>query len=116
MTTELKPCPFCGGNAVYDRRGSHRQSTIVECTECSARLESNDYLFPERAWNTRADLPDDKSAARIAELEARVSFLEGMVMSGQGEQIKLAADLLQEKIMHNAAKDEIAALKGAAND
>jgi hypothetical protein len=107
MTTELKPCPFCGGDAVYDRRGSHRQSTIVECTECTARLESNDYLFPERGWNTRADLPDDKSAARIAELEAHLSA----IIARWDTPVWKDAEPTGEVI--NRAR---AALKGAAND
>lgn len=61
MPTEietLKPCPFCGGNAEVERLGTSRQSMIVACENCGARMESGDVAgmtAPERwAWNRRA--------------------------------------------------------------
>lgn len=47
----------------------------------------------------------------ITRLNGHIAHLEGMVMSGQGQQVKLATDLLQEKIEHNAAKERIAELE-----
>jgi len=50
MTNELKPCPFCGGEAeTHDGRG-------VQCSQCGARMQYT--LDPEKivsraAWNTR---------------------------------------------------------------
>lgn len=51
--SELKPCPFCGGEAryhIHDRFG-------IECIECGAGYAA---VFPtkadvERAWNARAE-------------------------------------------------------------
>ena len=62
---ELRPCPFCGGAAGFERCGDRRQSCIVACSECGARHESGDTC--ERSgssWNTRpgwkpiAELPE----------------------------------------------------------
>ena len=55
---ELKPCPFCGGEATleYDgaRKGTHSQSCIVLCLECGCTLESNEEGDScGRQWNTR---------------------------------------------------------------
>ena len=64
MTTELKPCPFCGGNFVA--QGASRDRISVWCS-CGAR--GPDVAFPENcdplppirkchaAWNTRAPSP-----------------------------------------------------------
>lgn len=46
--TELKPCPFCGGEAEdvlewFDECGECR----IECTQCGASVDTVD------AWNTR---------------------------------------------------------------
>ena len=54
----LKPCPFCGGEAELLRNGTARQSRIVQCTDCGCRLESGDVdgMTPDdrMAWNVRA--------------------------------------------------------------
>lgn len=52
---ELKPCPFCGGEAIIDDCGEHRY--FVRCTKCSI---NQDKLFTQkcdaaRAWNRRAN-------------------------------------------------------------
>jgi len=39
---ELKPCPFCGGEAEIERIGTRRQSCIIACTECGCRHEGAD--------------------------------------------------------------------------
>jgi len=49
----LKPCPFCGGEAEFEREGTSRQSCIVSCTECGCRLESNETHDSGDSWNTR---------------------------------------------------------------
>lgn len=56
--SELKPCPFCGGEAEFERMGDRRQSCIVVCTDCGGRHESGDE--GERSgdsWNRRATPP-----------------------------------------------------------
>lgn len=54
--SKLLPCPFCGGDAAFERVGDRRQSTIVACQECGCRLESGAEWDHERDWNTRATL------------------------------------------------------------
>lgn len=50
----LKPCPFCGGDAEFERVGTPRQSCIVVCNDCGARLESSDEGdMSGTAWNRR---------------------------------------------------------------
>jgi len=51
---ELKPCPFCGGEADVVQFGSSRRSAIVECTDCGCTLESNEIGFGH-FWNERRD-------------------------------------------------------------
>ena len=57
MIVELKPCPFCGGEAKVIRYGNGRQSSIVGCTECHCTLESNESEWNTgHHWNTRVEL------------------------------------------------------------
>lgn len=47
---EMKPCPFCGGEADYDNDTGLNDDYFVEwyyCTKCGARTKS------EEIWNTR---------------------------------------------------------------
>lgn len=53
MTTPLKPCPFCGGEAAFDRKGTPKQSTIVVCDACLCTLESGETFNHGSAWNHR---------------------------------------------------------------
>ncbi|MHA7852234.1 Lar family restriction alleviation protein [Roseovarius sp.] len=55
MADELKPCPFCGGDAAFERLGSPRQSCIVSCNNCGCRLEANENWDFGTAWNARTD-------------------------------------------------------------
>ena len=59
---ELKPCPFCGGEAIIRRTsvsnwlGEPRDFTVV-CRECDASVRK---FYPKEkeaieAWNRRAD-------------------------------------------------------------
>ena len=49
----LAPCPFCGGVATFIRKGTVRQSCIVECMNCGCRLETGEVCNCGFAWNTR---------------------------------------------------------------
>lgn len=52
--SELLPCPFCGGDAEFERMGDRRQSCIVACTDCGCRHESSDEHENNGAsWNSR---------------------------------------------------------------
>lgn len=50
---DLLPCPFCGGAAKFERLGTARQSCIVACDNCGARLETGEIWNRGAQWNTR---------------------------------------------------------------
>jgi Lar family restriction alleviation protein len=50
---ELKPCPFCGGKAEFERVGTQRESCIVTCEDCGGRHESGDTWDSGSSWNRR---------------------------------------------------------------
>ena len=57
MATELKPCPFCGGEAFVYCSGSSSNGEFMEiiCKEChcqTPRLRDNKAI---KAWNRRAE-------------------------------------------------------------
>lgn len=55
MTSALKPCPFCGGKAEFERTGTPRHSCIVRCTNCGCHHESSgENEHSGSAWNDRA--------------------------------------------------------------
>jgi len=47
---ELKPCPFCGGEATIK---DHRTIWVVNCTNCDA------VMLGERAPEPETEMPDD---------------------------------------------------------
>jgi len=57
--TELKPCPFCGGEALasYDSD----DYPVVECQSCCARTDWFDHIYNAiEAWNKRVN-KDEKN-------------------------------------------------------
>jgi Lar family restriction alleviation protein len=66
VSEELKPCPFCGGAAHIEQRGTPRQSCIVECGSCGLRHDSGDEGdMCGMSWNRRTASADArKDAAR----------------------------------------------------
>lgn len=51
---KLEPCPFCGGTAAFERLGTNRQSCIVNCENCGARMEANETgEYCGNQWNRR---------------------------------------------------------------
>ncbi|WP_421710820.1 Lar family restriction alleviation protein [Alcanivorax sp.] len=78
---KLKPCPFCGGDPEYERHGTNRQSCIIACGDCGARIESGETEGLEGGmWNTRT-ADDELTAvnARIAELKKALEPLSDTV-------------------------------------
>lgn len=57
MTDKLKPCPFCGGEAVYmdKHTPAERPHPTIECFDCSCSMSeiSKDFLI--ESWNRRAN-------------------------------------------------------------
>ena len=71
MSKELKPCPFCGGNARYYHDSSHW--TYVECSKCHTKSDvvtiSVHYCAEDRAaelWNTRVDEKPIRDDAEVS--------------------------------------------------
>lgn len=66
MNDELKPCPFCGGEAIID--GCDDTLWIVICKECNASIgykETKEEAI--EAWNRRIEptfTPDELDAIR----------------------------------------------------
>lgn len=52
MNDELKPCPFCGGEAdhSFGEKGDGTPWPYVECVECGASTEPD-------VWNRRTPTP-----------------------------------------------------------
>lgn len=56
--TTLLPCPFCGGKAVVERKGTAKQSCIIACESCGCRLETGEVWSMGDRWNTRHPVSD----------------------------------------------------------
>lgn len=55
---ELKPCPFCGGDAKFVRAGAAYRKIAVECPVCKVKTPEADMKEKVkliRAWNRRTD-------------------------------------------------------------
>ena len=65
----LKPCPFCGGNAEFEREGNSRHSCIVVCTYCGARHESGDTLDSGSSWNRRVGEREETILTALVPIE-----------------------------------------------
>ena len=56
--TELKPCPFCGGQAMYVCTTStlYNPKTSIECCQCGSSAKMHHTrLEAIEAWNRRVD-------------------------------------------------------------
>ena len=83
--SELKRCPFCGGEAEFYRtpiktNGGYCDSVVVRCKECEARTNrilydarkhQNDSEYDEAAayWNTRKSVENTISKLASQEVE-----------------------------------------------
>ena len=76
---KLLPCPFCGGEAEFERMGTPRQSCIVACTDCGGRLETSEEGGAcGSQWNDR-HTPDGWQVVPVEPTEAML--LEGKASS-----------------------------------
>lgn len=93
-TMPLRPCPFCGSEAQIEKIGTARQSMIIACTNCGARVESGDVrglTDPQAwAWNIR----DKRELA--AEREAREKVEDDLRMTESLNAITI--DLLNDTV------------------
>ena len=58
---DLKPCPFCGGEAEYE---SERVSCWIECSKCGAKSGYAFVAYPQEAveaWNERVASTTEQS-------------------------------------------------------
>jgi Lar family restriction alleviation protein len=97
METTLKPCPFCGGKAVFDNACVGR--TKVECEQCDVYLKEGPGSGPsaEKQWNTRAPTP------REQELEAQNKALWELVEQADS----LIRDYAEVKTMYSGDSYDI---------
>jgi len=87
--SDLKPCPFCGGDAHIERMGTARVSMQIECGECGAGMETGETWINEHSsWNNRAQptIADyleankemiDKTGRKVVTIESLKKFMEG---------------------------------------
>ena len=51
----MKPCPFCGGRAVFEPRSD---CSIIRCVNrnagCPVNMRAHTFTEAQMAWNTRA--------------------------------------------------------------
>ena len=66
---ELKPCPFCGGEAYIEQVGTSRHSTIYECGSCGCRLETGEEFNHGSRWNERPQVDELRARADAYAIE-----------------------------------------------
>jgi Lar family restriction alleviation protein len=110
---DLLPCPFCGGEAEVERRGTPRVSSIVACTDCGARVEANLVGDDSLHWNTRAapPLPEGEHATWCPQYGPRVAVDEdgccascGADATGEGADRAIAAVAELERIRRELSR------------
>lgn len=107
MSEELKPCPFCGGEAT---RTTMRRFKYVSCenSDCSMVVEAGAFFSREEdaiaAWNTRTG-EDERIAQAVAAERARVvAALEAQLIPIQSTVPPHPA--LQRIMLYNGALHE----------
>lgn len=68
MSEQLKPCPFCGGDAEISRYGNSKMSTMYHCNWCGVSLETSEEHNHGERWNDRFETPMQKCAPEMHEL------------------------------------------------
>lgn len=85
MNKELKPCPFCGGEAVINVIEPHEHVVVnlppypggafIECTGCTCAMSGQSEEEVIEAWNTRK--PIDKVVEQLEEEQDNAGRLSG---------------------------------------
>ena len=81
----LKPYPFCGGDAEFERFGTGRRSTIVVCQECGCRMESPETFNHGSYWNARAS--DELICELVDMLESITGYVDEIFVSPEFEEL-----------------------------
>ena len=100
--SELKPCPFCGGDA--ERQMTGRATHFGWCERCDARGPANiDAAQAIAAWNTRTHPPEYARLIEVAR-HAHAAYEDGSagcVARFDDAMFELAAALAAIKETHN---------------
>jgi Lar family restriction alleviation protein len=107
MTSEsfyLKPCPFCGGEALwYDAVGT-KLKPAISCRKCNADMPCAGLDQAVAAWNTRpSQAPQDVAGLVEGDLE----WLEGETMLNVGVKRSRMFHDARDMAEHNARIDRI---------
>ena len=106
MSEELKPCPFCAGEARIVQAGTSRYSTLYVCDDCGCSLETGEETNHGRIWNDRPYFDE------LAALRAQVAAITLDVASWK-ESYCIANNLQNAA---NARADSLASALGKARE
>jgi Lar family restriction alleviation protein len=110
QTRELLPCPFCGGEAQFDRRGTERYSTIVSCTNCGVIHESGDSgARVGSSWNRR-QLSAPGAGLSYSDIRKIFADETGFDIDSQGCDLFGFAKAIEKAALRAPQADAIAAL------
>jgi Lar family restriction alleviation protein len=93
--SELKPCPFCGTDAV---KFDASEENTIGCYHCGIHghgFESEAHAF--NLWNTRPDPLIDKPLVWLTELKNKNADMEDLYCIG----INIAVDALRDWLKDN---------------
>ncbi len=69
----LKPCPFCGGEATKCPC-SEPDCNRIKCKKCGVEIvvDLDDYQHNVNLWNTRPSIPDKDMKLKLYEIESAI--------------------------------------------
>jgi hypothetical protein len=102
LAVELLPCPFCDGEAIINRYGDRRQSTIYECTFCGCRLETGETFNFGHGWNTRYNISGTKTN-KIVSTENKSKVRESTLLWSDCDYVFRKMSESQQRLMKYVA-------------
>ena len=111
MSEELKPCPFCGGPALFE--GEEGAGYEVVCQHCGSRSGWGDYGYQAEAyWDKRtSNAIIEEQSARIHELEQklRATSLEALASSDTNNELqaRIAALMTERTSLIETKREQI---------